>query len=316
MSRRTGLITLMLLIVGASLLGVGTWSTSGSAIAQTEPRSKPAGTDAAPEDRAAVRATMQSFAKAFVAKDAKGLAAHWTSQGEYQNDQGKSAHGRDALEKGFARFFGRTPEITAEVRPDSLRFLSKDAAIEEGTVTIRRGAAEPSTNARYSAFFVREQGRWFIARLSESAGDEDSIKDLDWMIGDWKSVGGQGAEIRTTYAWDANKKFIHVRFAIAEKAVALHGTQIIGVDPATGGIRTWTFEADGGVGVADWNRDGDHWELELAGTLGDGRRLTETNVLRRVNNDTMTFQSIHRTLDGADVADLPPVKITRIKSEK
>ena len=68
--------------------------------------------------------------------------------------------------------------------------------------------------------------------------------------------------------------------------------------------------------VADWSRDGDHWKLELAGTLGDGRRLTETNVVRRVNNDTMTFQSINRTLDGADFADLPPVKITRIKSEK
>ena len=139
---------------------------------------------------------------------------------------------------------------------------------------------------------------------------------LGWLIGEWKALSGQDAEIRTTYSWDANKKFIHVRFAVKGKVLSLSGTQIIGVDPATGGIRTWTFEADGGVGVSDWNRDGDHWELSVTGTLADGRRLTETNILRRVNDDTITWQSIRRSLDGTDLADLPPVKVTRIKSDK
>jgi uncharacterized protein (TIGR02246 family) len=318
MSRGTRLVTPTLLILGVSLLGVGVWSALGSAVAQTEGRPKPAAADAAtrPEDQAAIRAAMQSFVKAFGLKDAKALAAHWTTEGEYQDDKGKSIRGRDALEKGFTLFFAKTPELKAEVRPDSLRFLSKDAAIEEGAVTIRRGPLEPASNARYSVFFVREQGHWLMARLSESSDETDSIADLDWIVGEWKSISGQGAEIRTTYAWDSNKKFIHVRFTIAEKALSLSGTQIIGVDPATSGIRTWTFEADGGVGVADWSRDGDHWELDVAGTLADGRRLTETNILRRVNDDTITWQSINRSLDGADLADLAPVKVTRIKPEK
>ncbi len=315
MSRRTGLIALLLLIVGVALSGVGIWPTLGSAVAQTEARPKP-DAPTQPEDQAGVRAAMQSFVMAFGLKDAKALAAHWTTQGEYQNDKGKTARGRDALEKGFAKFFAKTPEVKAEVRTNSLRFLSKDAAIEEGTVIVRRGPVEPASTANYSVLFVREQRRWLIAQLSESSDDADAITDLDWIIGEWKSINGQGAEIRTSYTWDANKKFIHVRFTIAEKALALSGTQIIGVDPAIGGIRTWTFEADGGVGVADWNRDGDHWELELTGTLSGGRQLTETNILRRVNNDTITWQSINRLLDGTELADLPPVKVTRIKSQK
>ena len=318
MSPRTRWITLTSLMIGASLSGLGVWSALGLAVAQSETRPKPSADDAAtrPEDQAAVRAAMQSFVKAFGLRDAQALAAHWTTQGEYQNENGKTVRGRDALEKGFAQFFAKTPEIAAQVRADSLRFLSKDAAIAEGDVSIRRGPLEPAGNAHFSAFFVREQGRWLIARLSESSDEGDSIADLDWMIGEWKALSGQGAEIRTTYAWDANKKFIHVRFALKEKALSLSGTQIIGVDPASGGIRTWTFEADGGVGVADWSRDGDHWELDVAGTLADGRRLTETNILRRVNNDTITWQSINRSLDGAEVADLAPVKVTRIKPEK
>jgi uncharacterized protein (TIGR02246 family) len=298
---------------------MGVWWALGSAVAQSETRPKPAAADAAtqPADQAAIRAAMQSFVKAFGLKDAKALAAHWTTQGEYQNDNGKTVRGRDALEKAFALFFAKTPDVKAEVHTDSLRFLSNDAAIQGGAVNIRRGPLEPASTARFSVFFVREQGHWLMAQLSESSEEEvESIADLDWIVGEWKALGGQGVEIRTTYAWDAKKKFIHVRFTIAEKALSLSGTQIIGVDPATGGIRTWTFEADGGVGVTDWSRDGDHWELDVAGTLADGRRLTETNILRRVNNDTITWQSINRSLDGADLADLAPVKVTRIKPEK
>jgi hypothetical protein len=88
------------------------------------------------------------------------------------------------------------------------------------------------------------------------------------------------------------------------------------VDPATGALHTWTFEADGGVGEADWNRDGDHWVLDAAGTSSDGRQLTETNILRRVNDDTFTWQSVDRTLDDNTIPDLPPVKVTRVKTEK
>jgi uncharacterized protein (TIGR02246 family) len=319
MSRSIGGITLALLIVGTPLAGAGVWWSLGSVVAQSETRPKPVAADTAtqPENETAIRAAMQSFVKAFGLRDAKALAAHWTTQGEYQNDSGKTVRGRDALEKAFAQFFAKTPEVQAEARSESLRFLSNDAAIDEGVVTIRRNPLDPPSTAHFSVFFVREQGRWLMARLSESSEEEVvSIADLGWMIGEWKALGGQDAEIRTTYAWDANKKFIHVQFTIAGKVLSLTGTQIIGVDPATGGIRTWTFEADGGVGVADWNRDGDHWELHAAGTLADGRQLTETNILRRVNNDTITWQSIDRSLDGADIADLPPVKVTRIKPEK
>jgi uncharacterized protein (TIGR02246 family) len=280
---------------------------------KTSAQSAPADPRAA--DRAAVRTAMNSFVKAFESRDAAALAAHFTAEGEFKNDEGLTVHGQPMLQKGFSEFFAKTPEVTADVRPESLRFLSADSALEEGTVAVRRGTANDAKKAHYSALLVREEGRWRLAQLSETDPPEQgtSIDDLAWLIGEWKSTGAGGAEISTTYAWDANKKFIHVRFSVKEKSIALSGSQVIGVDPSTGGIHSWTFEAGGGVGEADWRHDGNHWVLDAAGTLPDGRTLTETNVLRRINDDTFTWQSVDRMLGDTEIPDLPPVKVTRIK---
>jgi uncharacterized protein (TIGR02246 family) len=267
-------------------------------------------------DRAAVRAAVEAFVKAFEARDPKALAALWTDEGEYKNERGLTVQGREALEKGFAAFFARTPEIKAEVRPGATRFLSRDTATEDGTVTVRRGPASSATRARYHALLVREDGRWKFARLEESAEEEASVDDLAFLVGEWTSTSGQGAEIHTTYSWAANKKFLHVQFSIKEKQLTLSGDQVIGVDPATHALHTWTFEADGGVGEADWERDGDHWVLDATGTLADGRTLKETNVLRRVNDDRLTWQSVNRTLDDEELPDLAPVKVTRVRPVK
>ncbi|AMV39854.1 SnoaL-like domain protein [Planctomyces sp. SH-PL62] len=259
---------------------------------------------------------MQSFVKAFESRDAKAFAAHWTTEGEYESEAVGTLRGREALEKGFSELFKKTPEVKAEIRPGTLRFLASGMAIGEGVATVRRGPVEPTTVTRYKVLLVREDGRWLIAQMSESADVADSIADLAWLVGEWKSTSGQGAEIRTTYAWSPNKKFLHAQFSIQEKAMPLSGFQVIGVDPESGSLHNWTFEADGGVGEADWIRDGDNWLIQGSGTLVDGGSLTETNILRRVDDDTFTWQSIDRMLDEVELPDLAPVKITRTKPAK
>ena len=272
--------------------------------------------DARTADRAAVTKVMQSLSKSFEARDAKQLAALWTDEGEYENDRGVSLHGRPALEAGFAALFEKMPEATVKLQSKSLRFLSADAAIEEGGVTIQRGPTEPTTKAEYSALLVRDAGAWRLAQLSDASGDDASLEDLSWLIGEWRSAAGQDAEVTTTYDWNPNKSFIRMTFTRKEAELSLRGDQVIGVDPATGQIRAWTFEADGGIGESYWTRDGEHWTLAASGTLADGRTLVETNVLRRVDADTFTWQSIGRTLDEVQLPDLPPIKVSRIKPQQ
>ena len=289
---------------------------AGEPKTEARPQAAAATADGREDDRALARAAMTSFAKAFEARDAKALASHWTSEGEFRNDAGVNVRGRDALEKAFADFFAKTPEIKAELDPRSLRFLSDAAAIDEGVVTVRRGAADTPARATYRALVVRDGERWRIAQLEESDEVETTIEDLGWLEGEWRSAVGESVEIRTTYTWATNRKFLHARFTIKEKDRVLSGTQVIGVDPATGEIHSWIFEADGGVGESDWSRDGDHWVVEAVGTLTDGSSLVETNTLRRVNEDTFTWQSVNRSLDEEPLPDLAPIKVTRVKPAK
>jgi uncharacterized protein (TIGR02246 family) len=275
--------------------------------------SQPAASDDRKEERAAIQSVLNSFVKAFEARDPKALAAHWTAEGEYHREGGISVQGRATLEKGFTAFFAKTPEVKAELHPESLKFLAHDFAVEEGSVDVRRGRTEPASRAHYRCLFVREEGRWRLAQLEESPEDTVTIDDIGWLVGEWTSQSGQGAEIRTTYSWAANRKFLQVQFTIKEKVLSLSGNQVIGVDPATGAIRSWTFEANGGVGEADWSRDGDQWVLDASGTSASGATLKETNILYRVNDDLFTWQSVNRTLDDTELPDLAPVKVTRVK---
>ena len=54
---------------------------------------------------------------------------------------------------------------------------------------------------------------------------------------------------------------------------------MIGLDPNTGDLRTWTFEADGGYGEGTCTRDGAKWIFATKPTLTDGRAMTATNIL-------------------------------------
>jgi uncharacterized protein (TIGR02246 family) len=259
---------------------------------------------------------MEAFAGAFNAGDAGALAARWTGEGEYVGEAGVTLKGREALREGFAAHFKASPGEKAEIRAEGLRFLSRDAAIADGIVTIRPAGSGGPIRARYEAVLAREEGEWRIARLAETTIEGPAIEDLGWLVGDWKSKDGEGAEIATACAWAGGGKFLRVRFDIKHGDRAADGLQVIGVDPATGGIRSWTFEAGGGVAEADWERDGDHWTFATVGTTADGGTLTATNILRRVDDNTYTLQSVGRALDGEALPDMPPVKVSRVKTAK
>jgi uncharacterized protein (TIGR02246 family) len=313
MNRTTATLALPLTLVVLS----GTWTAPVRAQTATKPAARGAAADPRAADRAAIRDVLQSFAKAFGSGDAKALAGHWTAEGEFEGEEAGAVRGRDALEKEYAALFAEHPKASAEAQPESLRFVSRDGAIAEGSVTVRRGPSEPAVTAHFTALLVREDGRWLLASLRESAVQESSLHDLAWLVGDWKSTGEGGAEVLTSYAWDDDsRKFLRVRFSIKDGDRTHRGTQMIGVDPATGELRGWTFESGGGVGEATWTRDGAHWVIESAGTLADGGTLVATNILTKVDEDTFTWQSIDRVLEGGDLPDLAPVKVTRVKAKE
>ena len=294
---------LLALVTAAWLAGQGNRAA--------QPPSATTGQDAKRKpDEAAIRNQTAALVQAFNKGDAKALASLWTEEGEYIDDDGTSYHGRAAIEATYSDFFAKNPKAKLEVDIDSIRFVSKDNAIEEGYAKAQLGKSESSS--RYSILHVREGGKWYMAVVREWPGEGTSLHDLEWLIGTWASKT-DNADVRTTYEWDQGKKFIRGRFTIKAKDNALSGTQMIGLDPRTGKIRSWIFEAEGGFGEAVWTRDGKRWLQEAAGIQGDGSEVTATNILTPVSKDAFTFQSTSRVIDGDEVANTPPIKITRVK---
>ena len=289
--------------------------TAGLIFAQNKPT--PTGdTSSRTADEKAIREAAQGLARAFEKGDAKAMSAFWTEEGQYVDESGAPVRGRAALEKAYAEFFAKRPELKVEAKTDSIHFIGKEAAVEEGTFTVHAKGSPPNAS-RYSTLFVRQDGRWLVALLKEW-GDEEAnrskIDDLAWLIGTWKSESGD-VQAQTEYEWTENKKFIRCKYTVTnkkDKAAPGTGTQVIGIDPARGLIRAWTFDSEGGIGEASWTFAGNRWVIDSSGTLADGSETTATNFLQRKGDNAFTWRSVRRTLENEKLPDIGPVQVTRV----
>src|SRR5262249_20699052 len=149
-----------------------------------------------------------------------------------------------AIEAAYARAFARNKNLKVEITVESIRFPSKDTAIEEGYAKSYNRNAEQPTTSRYSVLHVREGGRWLMALLREWPDEEVSLRDLDWLIGTWEARTEE-AEVRTTYQWDDKKNSIRCQITIKGKDRTVSALQVLLIDPRTGQLRSWLFEDDG-----------------------------------------------------------------------
>jgi uncharacterized protein (TIGR02246 family) len=295
-------------------------ATAGTKPAAPQAPSAPARTgegagekDTRQADRAQLQAQMKGFLKAFESGDADEVASFWTPNGELIGEEGRTYRGRAAIAKAYRQTFAKKEKRHAEVEPDSLRFPSQDTAIAEGYFKVRVGKEEP-TSSRYSVLHVREGGKWLMAVVREWPSGNVSLRDLEWLIGTW-AAKRDDAEVRTTYEWVWNKAFIRMDFTIRQPDRTLSGFQMIGKDPASGQLRSWTFESEGGVGEATWSNDGKKWTLDSVGQLTDGSTQSATVVMTPLSKDAFTWQAVKRTIDGEELDDLAPVKVTRVKQK-
>jgi uncharacterized protein (TIGR02246 family) len=298
------------LVVLAAFLAAQTRSAGAARTAEPEPA--PPAKPADHGDEAAIRKATAEFTAAVEKGDAKQVAAAWTENGEYIGDDGTTIRGRAAIEAAYAKAFAKKKKVKVEITVESIRFPSKDTAIEEGYAKSYKGDGEQPTTARYSVLHVREGGRWLMALLREWPYEGVSLRDLDWLIGSWEAKT-EDAEVRTVYEWDAKKNSIHCRITIKGKDRNVTARQMLLKDPRTGELRSWIFDDDGGFGDGVWTRDGKRWVISAAGVEADGGELTATNILTPVNKDTFTWQSTERTLDGEALPNIAPVKVTRVK---
>jgi uncharacterized protein (TIGR02246 family) len=259
-------------------------------------------------DRAAVRASIQEFLKALAKGDAREVAAFWTPTGEYARGE-LTIRGRANIQKAYAESLKKKQPGTVTVEGESIRFLSDDTAVQEGMFVVKRPNPAEATRSQVSILCVRSSGKWHFGILRETPV-EASLHDLAWLVGTW-SFPSDGAESRMVVEWAEGKKYLLCRTTSTREKQTSTATQIVALHPATGNIRSWTFESDGSLGESVWSRTDKGWTAKVTSYTADGDKATATTTLTPVDENTFIFRSTGRTVDGEPDEDVGPIKVTR-----
>jgi uncharacterized protein (TIGR02246 family) len=270
------------------------------------------------EAEAALLKKAESFVACFHKADAKGLAAHWTSDGDYTLQTGKTLKGRTAIEKAFQEFFAEHTDYKLRIDISSMRFVTPDVCIEDRTASVLPPDGAPPSRARYTNVHVKRNGGWYLSSVRDAVyappTNRHHLSELEWLIGSWADTNDKGEVARATYTWGENENFILSEFTTTFKQFAIGGgTQRIGYDPSARQLRSWVFERDGGFGEGRWTRDGNRWTIKAAATHPDGKKLAAINTIVRVGPDTLTWESRQRTADGQAIPDVKPITMKRVK---
>jgi uncharacterized protein (TIGR02246 family) len=279
-----------------------------------EPKSAPADTKR-DNDVAAIEKAAQAFVTAFNKGDAKTIAALWTELGEYEAD-GVVNVGQTEIEKTYTAHFKDSSKGTIEIDIRSIRFPSRNSAIEEGFSRFTPDGPGLPVSSLYTAHHVREDGVWKITSVREFGAGEDRLGDVAFLLGQWEG-GMKEQTLSMSFERDGTSQFIMGKFIRKNDGkVVATGSMKIGLDGQRGQLRSWHFDDDGGHGQCLWLRDGKQWVLDAIGVLADGTETGAVNLLTRVSNDELTWRSIDRVVGGEPLPDTLPVKLKRVATKK
>jgi uncharacterized protein (TIGR02246 family) len=280
-----------------------TWA--GSAIAQKADRYA--------KDESAIRSGAESYVQAFNKADAGSLASYWAEDAEYILPSGEVLKGRDKIEQAFKKFFSDNQGIQVQMAISEIRFPRHNEAVEEGSAVVSRPGENPK-ELTYEVRYVKRKGAWKIAHVEETfsaPSNYEHLKELEWLTGEWVD-DSEVSDVDTVAEWTKNKSFITLSFRVEfEGRAALEGTQVIGWDASIKSIKSWVFDSLGGFGQGVWSREGSRWTVRTTGVLITGEKTSAINIYTALDENTFTFSSIGREINGEPQPNIEEVRVVR-----
>lgn len=267
-----------------------------------------------------VAANEKAYEDAYAKGDAAALAAFFTDDAEFTSEDGRTISGKAAIEAVLSDAFRTNKGAKLAIDITSAKNLSPDVLVEKGSSSVVSKSGDVS-GALYTAVYVKKDGKWKISQLVETPLPEvtagERLAELSWLIGSWKeSDKDAGLTIHSNYQWARGGNFITRNVSVKRgEDSLLEGWQIIGWDPVREGIRSWTFDGEGGYAEAAWTREGQRWLIRESGYASDGSRTSADQTLTKAADDKIFWQSDNRTLDGDPQPGIARIEITREKGE-
>lgn len=264
----------------------------------------------------AIRKTALEFIKAYADADAEAIGQLFTEDAEFVDEQGNVSQGRKQIENIMSASFADHPGSEIEISITSLRFPTASMAIEDGATRVKRDKESEPLYGAYTAIHVKEEGKWRTASVREHAPKDRRqhramLQQLSWLRGAWVDESDQAmVQFQCESAGGGN--FLDRSFIVQTPGhFAISGTQRIGWDPLAGKLRAWIFDSEGGYGEGYWHKDQDRWVLKATGVTAAGESTSSTTIYTRINENTMTWQSVDHEIGGVEIPDSEVVTIIR-----
>jgi uncharacterized protein (TIGR02246 family) len=269
-------------------------------------------------DEQAIRQAVVAYAEAFNKGDLAALSAVWAPDAEFIDEKGTHVKGRDAITGIFKQYLGELKGARMSFKIVNIRPLSGDVVLQDGTSTLTR-ADGSLDEGRFTAVWFKKDGKWLLRSVrdlpydaGEVPGAGGALKELAWMVGDWEAEKGV---VSVSVRWSLQEAFLTQEYRTKQAEGELQVMQLVGFDPLTGQIKSWTFDSHGGYGEGLWSRDGNSWVVETAGVLPNGQTGTALNVIRYADDNTVVFQARDREIGGQPIPD-SEVKLVRKVAKK
>lgn len=268
-------------------------------------------------DAAAIRANCDKYVESYNRRDSRTMAAMWSPDAVYMDpDTDERIVGRDEIAKFFDNVFAGMEDAELKVTIDSIDFVSPNVAVEKGQAVVSYSNHDPEEST-YSAVHVKRDGKWFLDRVTEEAvpapppSHYEQLKELEWLVGSWVD-SDDSATIQSEIEWTKNRNFLRRSFAVVIRdEVDMTGMQLIAWDAANKQIRSWVFDSEGGFAEATWKKNGDQWLIQNNATLADGGKATSLNILTYVDDNSFTWESVNREVDGELLPNVDAVLVVR-----
>jgi conserved hypothetical protein len=283
------------------------WMMGASVLAQ-QPKS-PAKTEAAlSPDEQIIRKAVVAFVEQYNAHSADGVTALFAPDARMIFRDGTEVNGRDEIKQSFEEAFKDSPKTAVSVVVDSIRFLTPDVAVEEGSTSMFPDGDTLTARSRYTVVHLKKNGKWLMQSVrvveEESLSAYGELAPLEWLLGEWLDEG-RTENVEATFRWDDNKSFLLEEFQVVRGGeVVMKGSQRIGWDPQTKQIRSWTFDSAGGFGDATWTQVGDKWVVKAKAVTADGTSASATRTLTRAASDRVIWTATDRLAGDEQLPDL------------
>jgi uncharacterized protein (TIGR02246 family) len=301
--RAPGPLLVVVLLVAVQTIALTQQPQKGPA--QPQKGAAPTGISA---DEQQIRQGVVAFVEQYNAHKADVVAALFAPDARMVFADGTEVNGREEIRQSFEEAFKENPKSAVSVVVDSIRFLTPDVAVEEGSTTMFPDGETLTSRDRYTVLHLRKDGRWQMQSVriveEESLSAYGELVPLEWLVGEWIDEGRE-EDVHATFRWDENKSFLLEEFQVVRQGeVVLKGSQRIGWDPQAKQIRSWTFDSAGGFGDATWTNAGDDWIVKARGVRPDGLSASATRRLTRTAQDRVIWTSTDRILGDEELPDL------------